>query len=140
MAKEKGRQSKPTPLPDPVLEVFGQGATRTAGCPSFSLIPIEGLVAIARRFELGVPLHSPWSVPDAQRPPNWQQGMPVDVIIDHAIHHLMLLKDGIYEDDLSSTAADTCPSDHIGAVGWAACALAWTAAHRPTLFRRRKTP
>jgi len=95
---------------------YGQGATRGAGAPRYSLIPAEALEAEAERFELGEREHGSH---------NWKLGMPIDVIIDHLEAHLTAFKLG---------RPDHHTGDHKGnlaAIRWASAALLWYLVHYP---------
>lgn len=109
--------------------------------PPFSLIPIEGLIAEARRHELGRAKHEPDQVNDPLATPRWKKETSgrysVERIISHLLGHTYELMSGIYNEE------DKHPLDHIGAIRWAGGVLAWIATHQPERFLRlegRKPP
>lgn len=99
---------------------YGNGATRSSGCPPLSMIPPEAERILARRCEAG--LHHGFM--------NWKRGMPVAVIVDHIKQHLCSLALAEKDDDTGDTA-----ESHIGAILWGGAALAWTHAHRPEAIK-----
>lgn len=108
-------EAVPDPTADSLLK-YGSGATRRSGTTCYSLVPKEGLDAIADRFTYGAPIHGKW---------NWTQDMPIDIIIDHAVAHLYHLK-----------SSKTDIWGDIGAIGWSACALAWYYVNRQAHFMK----
>jgi hypothetical protein len=93
---------------------YGAGATRSEKALRYSLIPPEALKRIAARFTLGETQYGA---------NNWKKGMPIDVTIDHLEEHLRKFK-------LGSDHSD----DHLGAMGWAICALMWYAEYQPLMI------
>jgi hypothetical protein len=98
--------------PEPVTKyVLPSGTTRSTKAPSFHLIPRVGLVRIADRFQLGLEKHGEG---------NWERSLlrredakafAVEAY-NHLIDHALKMADG--DND----------GDHVGAIGWAVCALA----------------
>ena len=86
---------------------FTTGAVRAAsegkGCPS--LIPIDDLKAVAKRFEDGATKYGR---------NNWQQGIPLSRYVDSLYRHLWQFMEG----DASE--------DHLGAIIWNAMCLTQT--------------
>lgn len=81
---------------------FASGVMSSGKKPRYDLIPIEALMRIARRFELGALKYGE---------NNWQKGVHDKAFIldriNHAIEHLMILKDFISSDvDMGRDVAD----------------------------------
>lgn len=98
----------PSTLPDSgKRSKFTTGAVRDAsegkGCPS--LIPVDALRAVAKRFEDGATKYGR---------NNWQQGIPLSRYVDSLQRHLWQFMEG-----------DTT-EDHLGAIIWNAMCLTQT--------------
>ena len=80
---------------------FASGAMSSGQKPRYDLIPLWALQRIAARFQLGAEKYGV---------NNWQKGAAdKDFILDrinHAIEHLMILKDRIHTNGLSSDDDD----------------------------------
>jgi hypothetical protein len=95
-------------------QTFEGGATRSVKLERYDLIPIEGDECNARRFGLGSVKHGDG---------NWKGGGVefIKGIFNHQrAHTVSLIRNGIHHDD-----------DDIGAMCWAAYALAWFRVHKP---------
>lgn len=91
----------------------GKGtATRRGTRLFYSLIPFIALERIAQRYTVGAEIHGE---------NNWKDNMPIHVIVDHMIEHLKKWSMGDKSDD------------HLGAIGWAACALIWYSVNKPKM-------
>ena len=80
------------------IQQFSTGAVRSssAGRGRWDLIPFDGLMPLAQRFEHGVPLYGA---------NNWQKGMPLSSLLSSARRHMMQVNYDFSE-------------DHVGAVQW----------------------
>lgn len=93
---------------------FEGGATRSAKTARYDLVPAEGTRAIAERYGIGAVKHGD---------NNWKQGGKefIKATLSHMLGHV---------DNLKMTAG-RAEDDDIGAIGWAATALAWFRVHTP---------
>lgn len=76
--------------------IFSTGARRNTseGKGRFDLLPVEAIVALAKRFEYGAKLHGA---------NNWRLGIPNSSLYDSALRHLFQALNGeVDEDHLSS--------------------------------------
>lgn len=82
------------PGPTPSMHQFKSGAKSSELKPDYSLIPVEALRALARRFRLGA---------DHYGPNNWRSGLSdpgfLGDRLNHAIEHLHLYANGDRSDD-----------------------------------------
>ena len=87
--------------------VYSTGAQRDrrAGKGMFSLIPVEGLIAVAKHFEAGRVKYGDANETQLCKE-NWKKGMPVASTWDSAFRHLLAIKEG-----------KTC-EDHFSACIW----------------------
>jgi hypothetical protein len=93
--------------------VLPGGTTRSEQAPNYLLVPRAGLDCIVKRFELGEEAHGSWQ---------WMKSLDTmeharqfcGEAINHMNKHLQdMMAEGTEEDD------------HLGAIGWAVCALAY---------------
>lgn len=92
------------PLPQEKVAEFKTGAVRSDadGRGRFDLIPFEGILPLAKRFELGAKRFGDR---------NWEKGQPTARLLESMRRHAQQVNEDFSE-------------DHIGAVMWNACALA----------------
>lgn len=92
------------PIPQEKVAEFATGAIRSdaEGRGRFDLIPYEGLLPLAQRFELGA---------NKFGDNNWLKGQPLSRLLSSMRRHAMQLGNDFSE-------------DHAGAVMWNACAFA----------------
>jgi hypothetical protein len=83
------------------IHQFSSGAKSSGRKPRYDLIPAHALERIARRFELGAEKYGV---------NNWKKGADdKDFILDrinHAIEHLLIMKDRIHDDEGYGSAVD----------------------------------
>ena len=92
------------------------GATRSERAPDYSLIPVAGMECIVRRFELGRDTHGSWQWMKSLDTLENAQNFSLEAINHLYVHLASMLTDGTEKDD------------HLGAVGWAVCVLAYARA------------
>lgn len=85
---------------------YSTGASRTNKVEkvAYWLLPRAGIKIIAQRFFEGIAIHGE---------DNWKKGQPRKVILNHMMDHLLKYIDGDRTDN------------HLGAIGWGVCAIAW---------------
>lgn len=107
-------QLQPPPVPESPLHVNPSGQTSSHRAPHFDTIPVNFLLRMGRRFQLGDDKHGRGNRMLTYQPSN-QEGTvgnlryDIDALRDrynHAIEHLLALHEGTSQDD------------HIGAVAW----------------------
>lgn len=102
--------------PEPPKHELPGGATRSEQKPGYHLIPMEGLVRTAKRFDLGAEKHGPF---------NWMRSTHKEgdayafcaSAYNHMMDHALRMRQGVDNDD-----------DHLGAIGWAVMALSYVEA------------
>lgn len=94
---------------------LGGGGTRSAGCPPYHLVPLDGLERTAKRFALGAEKHGAF---------NWLQSVQTrqDAFIwcQEALNHMQAHLSKLQKGDTSD--------DHLGAIGWAQSVIAYVEA------------
>jgi hypothetical protein len=91
--------------------VLASGATRSERAPSFHLVPVDGLVRTAHRFQLGAEKHGEG---------NWALCLKdeesayafANEAFNHAVVHLFKMRSGNDPED-----------DHLGSLGWTQAVL-----------------
>lgn len=73
-------------------QVYNSGAQRdnAEGKGRYDLIPMQGLMRLARHYELGARKYTDR---------NWEQGMPISRYVDSAMRHLVKYIDGWDDED-----------------------------------------
>lgn len=73
-------------------QVYTSGAQRddSEGKGRYDLLPIQGLMRLARHYELGAKKYSDR---------NWEKGMPISRYVDAAMRHLIKYIDGWDDED-----------------------------------------
>lgn len=92
------------------------GTTRSEKAPDYTLIPVAGLDCIVKRFELGKEAHGDWQWLKSLDSRENAREFCREALNHLQSHHHKLLLEGTREDD------------HLGAIGWAVCALAYARA------------
>ena len=89
------------------------GATRSERAPDHTLVPTEGLRCIVQRFELGREAHGSWQ---------WLRSLDTrenaEAFCHEAVNH-------IHEHLAQMLVDGTKKDDHLGAIGWGVCVLAY---------------
>jgi hypothetical protein len=85
---------------------FSTGSTRSDAVKEidYCQVPRAGMILIAKRFFFGAIEHGE---------NNWKSGQPRKEILNHMMDHLLKYMEG----DKSE--------NHLGAIGWGVCAIAW---------------
>ena len=81
-------------MTDETVTVFESGASRSEMKPAYHLIPQSALARLARRLDEGAVQHGRWNFLNGANDLAFKRQ-----IIDHAIDHLLMYKDGIEADD-----------------------------------------
>lgn len=102
------------------LTSYGDGATRSSGCPAYSVMPPEVERAVAERWTKGLWKHGYV---------NFKRGMPVAAIIDHIRAHLNAFMLG--EDDPDSGESIV---GHMAGIICGASMIIWASFWRPELI------
>lgn len=93
---------------------FATGAQRDAGVPGYHLLPLIGLQRATRRSDMGAVKYSAR---------NWEQGIPMPLMIDHVIDHIVKYLSGWVDED------------HLGAAAWGLLAACDIEERHPELLR-----
>jgi hypothetical protein len=101
------------PVPSDAMHKLPGGATRSERAPDYMLIPAQGLRCIVDRFELGSGVHGAWQ---------WQKSMDTK---EHAKEFCLEAINHAYTHLAKMQQEGTVNDDHLGAVGWAVCVIAY---------------
>tara|TARA_R100001086_G_scaffold93037_1_gene46167 strand:- start:1318 stop:1710 length:393 start_codon:yes stop_codon:yes gene_type:complete len=93
--------------------VMPGGATRSEKAPRMDLIPPVALEVLAQRFAEGEAIHGPWQ---------WLESLDT---FEHATEFCREALNHVYAHLGRMQREGTKLDDHIGAIGWAVCALAY---------------
>lgn len=108
-------------LPGVRLETLPGGGTRSERAPGHHLVPREGIIRTARRFDLGAAIHGP---------DNWKKSCYDEAsarewciaAYNHMMEHALKMSPSS-EDEMIGEEASV--DDHLGAIGWAVCVIAY---------------
>lgn len=93
---------------------FQTGAVRDGGDGKgrCDLLPACALLRVAKRYEEGAKVYGDR---------NWEKGMPISVLLDSGIRHLLKYMDGQMDED------------HLAAAAWNILGAMWTEEKRPAM-------